>query len=382
MILFIAVLISIAFVVYLGMQHYDKMAWWEYAIIFIVPISMVLVGMSGVEYAMTRDTEYWGSLVSRATYEERWDEEVPCRHTKYCTRSVTDSNGRLSTETYACGTEHSYDVDDHPPEWYMTTTSGEKLDISSDYYNNLTVKFGNKTFLDMHRDYHSIDGDAYYTVWDNNPLKAEGVTTSHWYENRILVSNSIFKFSEVTALEKQNFALYDYPEINGNYKQKSILGDGGPSQAFAEVKLDYVNGFLGTKKQVRTYILLYKDKPLESGVMQQSLWQGGNKNEFVVAIGTDREYNIRWCHVFSWTDQEIVKIEARDFVMGQGKLDLVKLVEFLQPHLDAKFKRKQFKDFAYLEVEPPLWYVVLTFFLTISVDAGIAFWAISNEHDA
>jgi hypothetical protein len=64
----------------------------------------------------------------------------------------------------------------------------------------------------------------------------------------------------------------------------------------------------------------------------------------------------------------------------EGKpVDLVALMPWIAENIEQRFVRRQFAEFSYLTVEPPLWMVILTFLLTIGVNVGISYWIIQNE---
>jgi hypothetical protein len=47
-------------------------------------------------------------------------------------------------------------------------------------------------------------------------------------------------------------------------------------------KFNYINGYLGTKKHLSTYTMIFKNKPLSIALKQEIYWQGGNDNELNV----------------------------------------------------------------------------------------------------
>lgn len=65
---------------------------------------------------------------------------------------------------------------------------------------------------------------------------------------------------------------------------------------------------------------------------------------------------------------------------GQKTLDLSAYADWLGPAVREKWVRKKFEEFNYLTVDPPLWAVITTFFVTLAVCAGVALWAVLNEH--
>lgn len=382
MLIFLSLLVPLITVVYLAVFQRKRMVWWEYLVVFVVPLLLTVGMKSCVETCQTADTEYWGGWVTQAAYFEEWDEEVPCRHAKYRTETYIDSDGNLQTRQVFDGWQHPYDVDDHPPYWEVVDSNGITISVSQRHYRKLVAQFGNEKFVDLGRFYHSIDGDEYVSEWQGQDATLEPVTTTHTYENRVQASRSIFNFTPVDKETKQLYGLYDYPKITGYYDCASILGVGGFHHTEADKLLSFWNAKLGSRKQVRMYILLFTDQPREAGLEQENLWKGGNKNEFIVAIGINKAWKVQWAHVISWTEVEELKVDTRKFVESQpGQLDLLPVVSWMVNAVDQNFARKHFSDFSYLTVEPPMWAVILTFILTIICSGAVAFFVVNNDED-
>jgi hypothetical protein len=359
-----------ALILYKKYQH--KTLWWEFLIPFVVSILLIVISKVLIETAQTRDVEYWGGWMQRAEYYERWDEEVPCTHQNSCT-----CNNKDGSCTSFHGYQHAYDVDDHPPYWQIIDSNGIVVQINAQRFNSLCQRFGNKTFVDMRRSYHSIDGDMYRTTWNQEEVTLVPVTTTHSYENRVAVSDSVFNFPEVNP---EDYKLFEYPKIQYFYECQSIFGKGDQSQALARRRLNIANARLGAVKQIRMMILVFRNQPIQAGFDQESYWKGGNKNEFVVTIGVDGQNNIQWCHPFSWTEVESLKIETRNFVNEQKILNLEETVKWLIPRAQESFIRKPFADFDYLTIDPPGWAVFLVMLLVTGVNFGISYWVINNRH--
>jgi hypothetical protein len=130
------------------------------------------------------------------------------------------------------------------------------------------------------------------------------------------------------------------------------------------------------------FVLIFKNQPLQAGFDQENYWKGGNKNEFVTCIGVDDSLTIQWAHIFSWSEVEDLKIDARDQLEHDKPLELVKYVDWLGSNIESRFKRKSFKDFDYLSVEPPAGAVAFVYLLTIALCVGIGWWAVRNEYEA
>lgn len=366
-----AIPLIIGIVLYGWFKH--KMAWWEFFVPVLVSILLIGGTKVAVEFGQVQSTEYWGSLVNEARYYEAWDEWIQ----KTCSEQICSGSGekrRCRTRYYDC----SY-VDYHSAYWVAKTTTNQTLYINKLKYQELVKRWGNQTFKDMHRDYHNNDGDMYFTKWDNDEKKAEPVTTKHSYENRVKVAEqSVFNFKPVDEKIKKQYKLKDYPEIYG-YNQRVILGDNSQDAQIAEKKISFMNGLLGPMKQVKVFINVLVDQPILAAEYQEHYWKGGNKNEFIVHIGIDKNRKVNWCKVTSWTREEALKAEVKQFVIGQDTLNLQELGVYLQSNLAKKFKRREFKEFSYLKVEPPTWSIVMTYILTLLVNIGLSWWIIVNE---
>ena len=364
-------------------RYPKRVMWGEMLLIVIPPLICLPIGrMVGVK-SLTQDTEFWGSYAVTADYYERWDEEVPCTHTKYCTRTATcyDSENKpySCTETYACGTEHLYDVDTHPPRWVIADNIGQSLRTDSSHFEELASRWGSRQFHDMHRDYHSIDGDMYRTTFTERPEDMETLTTAHRYENRVQASRSILNTLPPTEFEMAEYGIYEYPRVSGRFNLPVILGDGGRTQQEAERLFQITNSRSGSTHQVRVWVLLFPDQPRQAGVLQEAQWVNGNKNEFVICIGIDDMMRVQWGHVFSWTENERLKIDARMFVEDQATLDLVELHEWWTSEGLQNWERREFSEFEWITVDPPMWVMWLTMLITLVFCIGISLFVVHND---
>ncbi len=364
--------IIVAFILYKYFRH--ETVWWE----FFVPIAASLVftfsSKALIEAVQVSSKEYWGSFVKEVKYYEEWNEWVQQTCTRTC---CCDSKGQnCSTETYDC----SYCLY-HPPIWRITTTTGEDIDISEGEYSKIKKILGNEKFIELNRYFYTIDGNEYYCQWGNDSAKAIPVTTLHHYENRVKSADqSVFHFEEVGEADIKKYNLKDYPEINNGYQMDAVIGDNSQDAMIANKKIQYINGLLGPNKQVKIFVLVFNNQPIEAGLYQEWYWSGANMNEFVVCIGIDKDRSVKWCKPLSWTRSEILKTRVKDFMQGQEKLNLQALASYLQVQVEKYFVRRSFKEFDYLTVEPPTWAVVLTYILTAMINVALSIWIIRNEH--
>jgi hypothetical protein len=376
MIIWFALLIPIiaAFVLFKFFNH--RVTIWEFFIPFAATLVTILIMKFSTEAAQTIDTEYWSEPASHAIYSEPWDEEVPCTHSYKC-NCTKDDKGNESCQTCY---EHSYDVDYHPAYWAIVSESGYEVKITQDKFNSLCSRWKNKVFQDKHRDYHEIDGDWYVTYWEKNRETLECMVSEHHYENRVQASNSVFNYPEILDDEKARYKLYDYPEITDGYKQVNVLGMGDSTRRTSERKLEILNAELGKVKQVKVFVLLFRNMPEVAAFKQECYWKGGNKNEVVVCIGIDDALKVKWCKSFSFTENSELKINIRNYVTDMQVLNCSKVVDFLHGEVNKNFVRKKFKDFSYISIEPKTWQIWLTFILSAIVTIGASWWVVKNEY--
>lgn len=373
MIIYGALLIPliIAFILY---KYFNRnVIWWELLIPLVTSLLFTFIMKFTIEKVQVSSKEYWGSLVDKVEYYEAWNEYIH----QTCTRSCCcDSKGKnCSTETYDC----SY-VEYHPAYWQIISTNDEVIRISQNEYNVIKQKFNNEQFLELNRNYYTEDGNEYYSKWQNDSATAIPVTTLHHYENRVKAADqSVFHFEKVSQSDIKKYNLKSYPEITEYYKMAAVIGDSSEDALIADKKFQYINGLLGPKKQVRIFVLIFNNQPIDAGLYQEWYWSGANMNEFVICIGIDKDRIVKWCKPISWTRSEILKAEIKNFVQNQNKLNLQAIADYTQTQVDKEFTRRDFKEFNYLTVEPPIWAIILTYLLTILINIGISYWVINND---
>lgn len=369
--LIIPVLFAIAALVFFR----KRIAFWEpFVPIAATALIIVIFRFIGIT-SLTKDKEYWGNYVTEVRWYQEWDEWIE----QTCTRSVpcgTDSQGNTTycTETYDC----SY-RDYHPQHWAMILNGGEEIRISESYYNSLKRKFGTSSlFVDMHRDYYTIDGDMYSNNYPNTYESYEFYASEHSYENKVQASTSIFNYPEVTKEDITKYGLYDYPNVKNDMLSAVLAPKDYKVTAAEQKKFDYINGILGTSKKIRVWVCLYYCVNDRAGFMQEAYWKRGNKNELVTCIGIDRRGNINWVHVFGWSKNKAIEIETRNYVHDQKKLDLSKFGDWLFTEVKTKWLKTSFKEFEYLSIQPPFWAVMVTWIVSLMACLGIYFWALTN----
>jgi hypothetical protein len=365
-----AVIIPIITAGFLYVFWKKSVLWWEPVLSMLVTALVILIMKCSMQAFMYSDTEYWTAPITKATYYEDWNEYIH----QTCTRSHTDANGRTTTETYDC----SY-VAYHGEYWEIVDAIGNEVRVTESEFKRLVMKFGNHHFVDMHRDYYTNDGNAYSTVWNGSDRTLDPCVTEHRYENRVASTNTVFRFREIDDSLKAKQSLFDYPSITDNHLQSSILTDCDlPGLDSAQHQMNILNSRLGPSVELKTWLLIWRGGTLQTGIDQQHLWKGGNKNEMVICIGVDDTGKPLWCHPFSWTEKHDNEIAIRDWILSQKQLQLTQLLPYMQSQL-SDFKRKNFDEFSYLEADLTSTQLIWIWIVVLLLNVGAAYWIIVNE---
>lgn len=359
-----------------------KLTWWEVLIPLLACLSFIAIFKAIVEKVQVTDTEYHGALVQSARYYEPYTTWVH----KTCSYTVSCGKNCRRTVYYDC----SY-CDENGPEWEIKNSLGQTWSISQTHYNYLIKKWSSKPeFVELNRNINyrgscGKDGDAYQVNWNKLPLTAESTTTTDSYENRVQAAHTAFDYPTISENDKKQFKLFDYPGVDG-YGQKMVLGLDSIKWVNKRDKwymnqwATFLNGQLGVKKHARIYFLYFKDMPSVAADMQEAYWDGGNDNEIVVCVGlSSKTRKIQWVRPFSWSPIRRIIPDVREDIMINPTFDASKLSKAVWYNVDKEFKRKDFKEFDYISVDPPTWAKWVTFFVTLLITALICYWAVVND---
>lgn len=387
--IWIALIIPLVGAIVLFVGFRNKLTWWELFLPLAVCLVFTTIFKLTVEKVQTSDTEYWGDLGIRAEYYEPWSSWV----SKRCSRQVacgTDSKGhtKYCTEYYDC----SY-CNDNGPRWTLVKSRGGSFSITRKKYDELTARWKAKpSFVELNRTirHHfscGEDGDKYVIEWNRQPITAEPTSETHSYENRIQATHTAFDFPEISVKDDSLYNLFEYPEVDG-YNVSTLLGTEKlvwmfPAERDSLQRLvKYLNGDMGPRKQLRIWILTFVDKPSVAAKFQEAKWKGGNKNEMVICMGVNsKNRNIEWVSPFSWTPNRTLLVDLREDLMTTKKFSCKKIYGVLQTNLES-FERKHFREFSYIEVDPPIWAIIVIFIITILATVGTCYWAVVNDNVA
>lgn len=362
-----------------------KMVWWEYIAIILGSFLVSLIISLCMKAGNIQDTEYLGDYVTKVRHYDPWDEWIERR----CTRQVrvgtdNDGNAIYEEEEYDCSYRQY-----HPENWsYFDSHLNEHIynfkEPAFDYIRN---RFGTPgVFVDMHRHYYTLDGDAQDYFWNGQVLTAQTLTREHTYTNRIRNSHSVFKYENIMPRKADSLGLFDYPRIRDVWhldQNPVLVGENTFTPTKAEIdSVKYINGYFGERRQFRMFVLLFsQDADFEISEYQKSYWEGGNKNELVVCISATPERKVRWVNVFSWEDAPVMAVKTRDWVTAHcDSLSLSQLSEQVKNTL-PEWKRKEFADFKYIKPRLKRWQETALLFVSFLLALGLGIFCVQNEHE-
>ncbi|BBI90549.1 hypothetical protein HYO65_gp157 [Tenacibaculum phage PTm1] len=310
---------------------------------------------------LTEDVEFYTNYPTEVRYYERWNEYIHVT----CTRTISCGKDCTTTVTYDC----SY-VRNYSEYWGVYLNDGSSYYISQSTYNYY-VRLWKATpkFVNMHRDYHSIDGDMYKAKWNGDFNTIDPWVRKHTYENKVQAVNSVMKFSELS--EEQKKGLYDYPPVKNN-EQDACLGCNISDNDF----LNKLNAVYGRSKEIRVLVLVFDNPDISIAELQQSFWKGGNKNELVVCF----DKNNKWAKAFSWSDDKLLETEL-NILFRDSSLTTKQKIAKMYKLIPTKWKRKNFSDFDYIKIDLTPKQLIYLYIITFIISLGFLLWGIHNDID-
>ena len=310
----------------------------------LIAVIVVLIGFFVSTGVQTHDIEIWnGKVVSKERINDHYTKSYDCN----CTR---DSKGNSSCQTCY---EDRYTV-----EWKCGTTLGEyqleKLDKSR------------KSVWD------TPDIQRYTVIQKGDPV-AKRMSYVNYVQ---AVPNSLFTPSTGELKAKFKGLLPAYPDnVYDFYKLNRFITPGWAPADAAQWNEAISLGLreLGPKKQVNTIIVIAKTSDPDYEYALRDAWEGVNKNDVVLLIGSAAYPKIDFVRVISWTKSEAFKIELRDAVDAKQTIDR-SIVPMMFTQIEKNFERRHMKEFKYLdgEIDPPDWLVWLL--IAIVVGGGVVTW--------
>lgn len=319
----------------------------EYLMALVISVLVVVAGFFVARAAGITDTEKFGGRIASKDHGS-----MKCCHCHEecdtCYRTVTDSQGRSSQESYSCNCR---EVCDHPRDYYWsldvdTGLSHRTLEIDTCEPNKHHVP--------------QAWTDAYV---------GEPASIPHKYPNYLLADDqTVHRQSVASEIER---GVPGYPGIYGHYKANQALNDGTlmPMDEW-NMGLRELNAELGNAKQVNVIVIATLEQDPTYRDKVESEWLYGKKNDLIFVLGVDPvdKDTITWAGVVTISYVEELKIEARDGMPGMKLSDHEATLAYIEDLVMRKFERVSMgEEFGYLmaNAKPKGWHLAALYAVDI-----------------
>lgn len=332
---------------FIAKRIWDAKITWSELALSVVVVSILTTGTHQLgKYGQTIDYEIWNGVITsknrdHGTYEQAYD----CNCVESCSGS---GNSRSCSTTCQTCYETHYTV-----TWTANSTAG-----------NMTFDHKDSTWRSV---YASPDPTVYKKCEKGQPA-----SRTHKYTNYVqAVPNSLFNDDSKLA---EQFAgnIPKYPEVYGFYRLNRVVNVGAkvPPTFVKELNTNINNTLrtVGPKKQVNVVVVLTSIPDPSYRYAVENAWQGGEKNDVVVFIGTDGN-TILWSDVMTWahnSGNELFHVKLRDGIKATA-IDPTAMGDMITSTIWKHFDRPEMAAYEYLqdEIEPPLWVLCIAIFFSI-----------------
>ena len=349
---------------------YKETVWWEYLVVVLPSVLVTIIGFFIFREIRVSDIHYKSEVVTRVRHYDKWNEYI---------RKTCTSTHRVGKTTVTRRYDCSY-VKTHPEEWEMITTSGKKIPIEKSVYDYYRKLWGtHQKFIDMHRRYHTIDGDAQEYKWDGNKEHALTHATHSTYRNFFRLPGTLYSLEDMSDEEADSLGLPEYPSCGyvwregWVYDQNPIIGI-KPSPGTRR----YAQWVNTRYKDLRIIIVYFKGTDYFRKARElERYWKRGKDNEVVFVIGLDSLNRKIGIYSFSWSPEPLlegyVKMECK-------RGDPREILELSQKaYSKGYWKPRVFSDYSYLTIELKGSDYSWLFWITLLVNIFISYWVITND---
>ena len=349
----------------------EETTWWEYLVVFIPSILSSLIIYFIIKEIKVSDHRYTSEVVVSLRHYDTWNEYVH----RICTRTVGSGKHR-HTVSYDC----SY-VRTNPEYWEMTTQSGKKEVIEKslyDYYRKLWRT--PEIFIDMHRHYHTIDGDAQEYRWCGEKEHTLTLGDSEHYQNYFKLSGNLYTQEKLSKELIDSLGLPPHP-VSGYkgkegfwvYDQNPVIGIGVKDNTKRLAR--WINS---QDKKFRVYLVYFKNKTILDARYLEKYWERGKDNEVVFCIGLDNKNKKSWIYSFSWSPEPLLE----GYVKMESKTGTPEEILGLswKAYKLGYWRPLEFKDYSYITIDLGSGDYAWIFWITIIINILISTWVITNEY--
>jgi len=349
--------------------------WWEWVAGSALGFLLAALFHVAAIQAQCRDHEVFSGHVTSATHHPWWQarEEVD----DYEEEEYEDSDGNTHTRRVKVGSHYEYH--DHPEHWtceadFGSYSSTVEYEIDRSFFQQIAANFCGgrlRATQPWKPDFHKGDRNDY--VADNKTGFVYPTTRWMAFENRVKASPSLYSYSPVPKDAK----VFPYPACRNPFASDRLVGTA--RQTVDPTEWDRLCSRLGPKKKVNLILVGFGDAPSDIAHQQEAAWIGGKKNDLVLCYGGSDPLNPSWSYVFGWTDKSLVKINLQGILL-KGGIDS-SIIPAVEREVAANYEIKEWRDFSYLQVEPPAWSYWTYLIVAGLAQCGFWWWARNNPFD-
>ncbi len=312
---------------------------------------IVSIAFFAAKGTATADTEIWnGQVTAKNRLHGEYQKPYDCNC--YTTPRVCTGTGNsrsCSGGDRKCQTCYE---DRYTVTWNCSTTVGK-----------FTIEHLDRSSRSV---YQSPDPARWAAISVGDPASKTNTYTNYVQA----VPQSLF--TPASAGLKQRFAnlIPAYPDkVYDFYKVDRFLTPGYSSPDAPAWNRD-ISELLkerGPRKQVNAIVVVAKTADPNYVYALRDAWEGANKNDVVLVIGSAQWPKIDFVEVISWTKRELFKTQLRDGVLAIGTIQREPILKVLASQIDTNFERRRMREFEYLqaEIDPPGWLLLVLLFLMV-----------------
>lgn len=208
--------------------------------------------------------------------------------------------------------------------------------------------------------------------WEKTRV-GDPASRTNTYDNYIkAAANSLFN-EDGEVLERYKNLIPQYPlSIHDFFKyDRVVLANGATISNEPELNelLSSALVTVGPKKEVNVIVVFAEKLPPEYMYAVRRAWEGFNKNDVIVFLGTDSG-KVVWADALSWSKSSLVNVTIRDELLNAFKgvnIDNAKLVYIVTDAITKHYERRRMVEFEYLKSEIQISTALLTFLWIFSI---------------
>ena len=332
---------------------------------FIIAALMNLFAVLG----MTSDIETWSDKVNKAVFYPTWIEEY--KVAIYRTETYYTGSGKNRTMHTRRVFSHYETRHRTHNEYWNCETPLFNTNIEKTRFDDIAKCFGGIVTETPHKSGFDGGDPNIYVSYNKTGYIYPVTTLKHW-ANKIKAAPTVFSFPKIPT----NISVYDWPENKNVFESQRLINEPRINLRI----FDQMNAVVGPKKRCNVIMINFGNQDPSISKMQEAKYLGGKKNDLVLCYGQLDSNNIpAWSYVFSWSKKEMCKKNIQSILLTSPIND--DIIPKIQREIESGFVKRDWSEFDYIGIEPPLWSYIVYFILMFVFQIGYGIWCNFNEFE-